>query len=239
MSVEAFFKQRAVNITVAGRYSLANWYDPEGRPREFACRTSRVSPFQMLIAVPVTGKRGERVSAYFSDFGHLEGLITDVVNGGLLLELAIERKRRQQLANKLEWLEKRQQDTSLRDARKEKRIMPAEPHATLVFHDGSTRGCFVIDISTSGVAVSADLVPEIGTPLAVGACVGRVVRHFREGFAVKFVELQNANRLEALIAKPIAGTAESRPPAASAKTPTRRAARAAATILDPNEVVFV
>jgi PilZ domain len=237
MSVEAFFKQRAVNITVAGRYSLANWYDPEGKPREFACRTSRVSPFQMLLAVPVTGKRGERVSAYFSDFGHLEGLITDVVNGGLLLELAIERKRRQQLANKLEWLEKRQQDTSVRDARKEKRIMPAEPHATLVFHDGSTRGCFVIDISTSGVAVSADLVPEIGTPLAVGACVGRVVRHFREGFAVKFVELQNANRLEALIAKPIAGPAESRPPAASAKTPARRAARAGATI--PNEVVFV
>ena len=238
MSVEAFYKQRAVNITVAGRYSLANWYDPEGKQREFACRTSRVSPFQMLIAVPVTGKPGERVSAYFSDFGHLEGCITDVVNGGLLLELAIERKRRQQLADKLEWLEQRQQDASIRDARKQKRIMPVDPHATLVFHDGSTRDCFVIDISTSGVAVSADLVPDIGTPLAVGACVGRVVRHFREGFAVKFVELQNANRLEALIAKPITATAESHA-AASAKTPARRAARAAASIVNPNDVVFV
>ena len=239
MSVEAFYRQRAVNITVAGRYRLANWYDPEGKQREFACRTSRVSPFQMLVAVPVTGKRGERVSAYFADFGHLEGCITDVVNGGLLLELAIERKRRQQLANKLEWLEQRQQDASIRDARKQKRIMPVDPHATLVFHDGSTTSCFVIDISTSGAAVSGDVMPAIGTPLAVGACVGRVVRHFREGFAVKFVELQNANRLEALIAKPITGAAESHAPAASVSIPRHRGARAAASGVNPNEVVFV
>ena len=204
MSVDTFLKQRAVNVTVAGRYSLPNWYDPTGKPREFACRTSRMSPFQMLVSVPVAGKRGERVTSYFGDFGHLDGWITDVVAGGFLLELAIDRARREQLAEKLKWLEKRQNDTSIRDARKEKRIMPAEPHATLVFADGMTRGCFVIDVSTSGVAVSADVLPEIGTPLAVGACVGRVVRHFREGFAVKFVELQNANRLEALVARPIA-----------------------------------
>ena len=126
-----------------------------------------------------------------------------MVNGGLLLELAIERARREQLANKLKWLEKRQADASVRDARKQKRIMPDHPHATLVFHDGSTRGCFVIDISTSGVAVSADLMPAIGTPLAVGACVGRVVRHFREGFAVKFVELQDEAHIEKLVARPI------------------------------------
>lgn len=235
VSVEAFFKQRAVNITVSGRYSLANWFDPTGKQREFACRTSRVSPFQMLVSVPVTGKCGERVTAYFSDFGHLEGCITDVVNGALLLELAIERARREQIANKLKWLEKREADASIRDSRKQKRIMPADPHATLMFHDGSTRGCFVIDISTSGVAVSADIVPEIGTPLAVGGCVGRVVRHLREGFAVKFVELQNANRIEALIAKPIA-VGESR--GALAAAPRSPAPRAAADV-NPNNVVFV
>jgi hypothetical protein len=205
VSVESFLKQRAVNVAVDGRCSLANWYDPNGKAREFACRTSRVSPFQMLIAVAVTGKSGERVSSYFADFGRLDAWITDVVSGGLLLELAIGRTQREQLANKLKWIEKRQNDASIRDARRQRRILPEDSQATLVFGDGTTRPCHVIDVSPSGVAVAADVLPQLGTPLAIGACVGRVVRHFHEGFAVKFVELQNANRLEALVGRPVAG----------------------------------
>ena len=54
--------------------------------------------------------------------------------------------------------------------------------------DGSSIPCLVIDASMSGVAVSSELQPEIGTPLAVGSCVGRVVRHFHDGFAVRFVD---------------------------------------------------
>jgi PilZ domain len=237
VSVDAFLRQRAVNVTVSGRYSLANWYDPAGKSREFACRTSRVSPFQMLVSVPVAGKRGERVSTYFGDFGHLDGWITDVVAGGFLLELAIERARREQLANKLKWLEKRQNDGNVHEARRQKRIMPADPHATLVFADGSTHGCFVIDMSTSGAAVSADVLPNLGTPLAVGACVGRVVRHFREGFAIKFVEIQNANRLEALVARPIAG--QGTPTREMSPSPEHRGSPRAHSLIDPNDVVFI
>ena len=39
----------------------------------------------------------------------------------------------------------------------------------------------------------------IGTPLAVGSLVGRVVRIFETGFAVKFVEKQALNDLSRLI----------------------------------------
>jgi hypothetical protein len=38
-------------------------------------------------------------------------------------------------------------------------------------------------------------------PLAVGSCVGRVVRHFDTGFAVKFVEKQDLNDLTRLIVR--------------------------------------
>ena len=203
MSAHEFLRQRAVNISCGGRYSLANWYDPNGNRREFACRTSRVSPFRMLVDVPVIGKVGERVVSYFADFGKLDGWIADTVVGGFLIDLAVDKARREKLANKLAWLEKKQQDKSVRDSRAHNRIIPANPHSTLVFADGTYRNCFVIDMSTSGAAVSADILPEIGMPLAVGACVGRVVRHFREGFAVKFVELQDANRLERLVARPV------------------------------------
>jgi hypothetical protein len=39
-------------------------------------------------------------------------------------------------------------------------------------------------------------------PLAVGACVGRVVRHLPDGFAIKFVEPQSRDVLERRIMRP-------------------------------------
>jgi hypothetical protein len=211
LSVERFLKQRAVNVAVAGNYTLANWFDPQGKPRSFACRTSRVSPFRMIIDAPVVGKIGDPISPYFGDFGKLQGHISDTVAGGFLLELAMDKAMREKISNKLTWLEKRLKDPTVRDERLQARIVPASPHSTLTFADGSVHSCFVIDMSVGGAAVSADVQPEIGTPLAVGACVGRVIRHLHDGFAVKFTELQNRAELEWRVARP--------PPAHSAVTP--------------------
>lgn len=202
MSVDQFLKQRAVNITVDGRYTLPNWYDPQGRPRSFACRTSRVSPFRMMVAVPVVGKVGDRLSTYFGDFGKLDGHISDTVSGGFLLDLAMPYAEREKFASKLTWIGKKQKDPEIRDLRQQARLIPESPHSILTFADGTVNNCFVIDMSVSGVAVSADVQPEIGMPLAVGACVGRVVRLLELGFAVKFIEQQNAEYLERLVVRP-------------------------------------
>jgi hypothetical protein len=202
MSVKEFLKQRAVNIAVGGHYTLANWFDPQGKPRTFACQTSRVSPFRMLVSVPVVGKVGDHITSYFGDFGNLDGQISDIVTGGFLLELAMPPSMREKFANKLTWLEKKQKNPGIPDGRKQARIIPASPHSTLTFADGSTRGCSVIDMSVSGVAVSSDVQPQIGMPLAVGTCVGRVVRLLPEGFAVKFVEQQNRGDLDRRALRP-------------------------------------
>jgi hypothetical protein len=189
MSVTRFLKQRAVRIQAPGTYTLPNWYDPEGRLRTFACRTTRVSPFRMLLDVPVVGKVGDRLSSYFREFGKFDGLISDTVHGGILLELEMTRAERARLADMLVWLEKKHKDPSIRDARKAARYVPNSPHSELTLADGSVVPCFVINASMSGAAVSAAIQPLIGTPLAVGSCVGRVVRQFSEGFAVKFAEV--------------------------------------------------
>ena len=203
MSAQEFMNQRAVNVAVGGRYNLANWYDPKGQRREFACRTTRMSPFRMLVDVPVIGKVGERITSYFGDFGALQGWITDTVTGGFLVDLEADKALREKLARKLSWLEKKQRDPSLTEARASNRIIPAKPHSTIIFADGNYASCFVIDMSVTGAAVSSEAQPEIGTPLAVGSCVGRVVRHLREGFAVKFIEKQDPAQLEALVARPL------------------------------------
>lgn len=202
MTSSNFLERNAVDLNLGGRYSLANRRDMQGNRREFACRTSRVSPTQMIVDVPVIGAVGERVLSYFGEFGKLDGWITNTVPGGFLFELAITRARQAKLASQLTWLEKQKHNPALPDARAQERIIPENPHSRLIFADGSMLGCFVIDMSATGAAVSADVQPEIGTPLAVGRSVGRVVRHFREGFAVRFAEEQDRDRIEHMVIRP-------------------------------------
>jgi len=201
MSVARFLGQPAVKITVVGTYSLSNWYDSRGRPRTFACQTTRVSPFQLMVNVPVVGRIGNPTTCYFHDLGKLDGVISDTTNGSFLLDLEMTGPMREKFASKLAWLEKRQKDPRVEEARKDARIIPIDPHSTLTFADGTIRPCFVIDMSASGAAVSAAVQPPIGTPLAVGACVGRVVRGLPEGFAVKFAEAQNGKNFERLLGR--------------------------------------
>jgi hypothetical protein len=201
MSVDDFLRQRAVEVVVGGSYSLHRWYDCEGKLRTFACRTKRVSPFRMIVDVPVIGKVGERLTSYFKDFGEFDGTITETLKTGFLMEIEMTRARRAWMSEKLTWLEKRQKDTSIRELREDARFVPQISHTVLTLADGSTHPCFIIDVSTAGVAVSAEYDPQVGTPLAVGACVGRVVRKFANGFAVKFVEKQRRDDLVRLIAR--------------------------------------
>ena len=201
MSFNEFMQQRAVDLRTGGRYSLASRRDTEGNRREFACRTTRISPFRMLVAAPVLGPRGERVISHFGELGKLDGWITDVIEGGFLVDIAATRKAREGLATKLSWLEKKQRDAVI-DLRKQQRLVPENPHTNLIFADGTTVSCFVIDVSPSGVAVSADLEPGLGTRLAVGRTVGHVVRRFNEGFAVHFDRLHEMEYLEQMIRPP-------------------------------------
>ncbi len=150
----------------------------------------------MMVDVPVVGKIGDRLSAYFRDFGNFDASISETQAGLFLLELEMTRPMREKFASKLTWLEKKLKEPGIPDLRKDARIVPTSPHSTLTLADGTTQACFVIDMSSLGVAVSAQMQPQIGTPLAVGACIGRVVRLLPDGFAVKFLEPLNRHELE-------------------------------------------
>jgi hypothetical protein len=187
-------------IALQGHYSLAYWFDPQGKPRTFACRTVSVSPFQMTLAVAVVGKVGDRITACFADLSNkMDGSIKDTFAGGFMFEPHLTDPERERLAGKLAWLEKKRRDPAVPDPRKHERFVPENPHSTLTFADGSTRSCFVIDMSVTGVAVSAEVQPPIGTALAVGACVGRVVRLLPEGFAIQFAKTLSRQYLNRLL----------------------------------------
>ncbi len=199
MSVKEFQQERAINIACEGKYKLHRWFGPDGKIRTMACRSTRISPFRMIVDVPVVGRIGDRITSHFGEFGEFEGSISDSRNGSILLELEMTAERRQWMADKLAWLEKTRRDPSVQEARQDARFVPKVSHTTLTMADGKVGTCFIIDVSATGVAVSSEVQPALGTPLAVGSLVGRVVRIFETGFAVRFVEKQNLKDLSRLI----------------------------------------
>ena len=177
-----------VIVNLPGRYMLASKRNLKGERCEFACRIVNISLAGMALSAPVPGPVGERVIVYSEQFGRLHGAITRVMTTGFVMSIAANPQTREKLAAKLDWLDKQKDSPELPDSRRHARVVPKNPMATILLADGSTTSCLVIDFSDSGVAVSADLYPELETPLAVGKMIGRVVRRFAEGFAVEFLE---------------------------------------------------
>lgn len=187
---------------VAGRYALPERrLGPEGKVAVHACRLCSISTRIAVVVGPVAAAVGEIVTAHFDEFGILRGKIIRKLPSGFVLELLLSGGERNKLGGKIAW-HKRRVHEHLPDRREYQRIIPRDPRSVLTLADGVQMPCFVIDISQSGIAVSADIWPGVGTPMAVGKLVGRVVRYLDVGFALQFIQTQDLNTLEALIASP-------------------------------------
>jgi hypothetical protein len=204
-------------INLLGRYVLASRRNLRGDRREFACRIVNISLRGMALAAPVPGPLGERVIVYSEQLGRLHGAITRLMSNGFAMSIAAGPETREKLVAKLDWLARQRDAPDLRDGRRHPRIVPCNPMATILTADGSIRSCLVIDFSESGAAVSADLCPVKGTPLAVGNIIGRVVRCFAEGFAIQFVEQVSIGEIERRLRAPITGSSNASKLAAIAR----------------------
>jgi len=188
----------SIVVNIPGRYSLSSRRDSSGERRVYACRAVSLSPSSITLIAPVVSKIGERVIAQIQHLGKLHGPICRLLEQGFVMRVAANREERSRLAARIAWLDSHK-NHDLQDRRTDERTAPANPHSKLILADGSIETCFVIDLSVSGAAVSADTVPGIGTVLAVGSVVGRVVRHFSGGFAVHFVERQSRDTVETMV----------------------------------------
>ncbi len=187
---------------LAGRYALPDRRGADDKIAVYACRLCSIST-RMLVAVgPEVGREAELVSSHFDEFGILRGRITRRLPSGFVMDLLLTDDERDKLGAKIEWQKKRVH-AQVPDKREHKRILPREPRSIITLADGTQIPCFIIDISRSGVAVSAHVWPDIGTPMAVGRVVGRVVRYLDVGFALQFIEVQDIENLETLLAPPV------------------------------------
>jgi hypothetical protein len=182
-------------VNIPGRYSLASKLDMKGARREFACRVINMSTRRMGLVVPVRGRLGERVITYIPRFGKLDGNITRYFQQGFVMSINGTQEFRFKLAAKLDWLEKHK-NHDLTEGRRHIRIVPRNPYSSLTLPGGHRVACLVMDMSVSGAGVSADADLRMGARVRVGHVTGRVVRAFKEGFAVQFDAVQKVERLE-------------------------------------------
>lgn len=166
-----------------------------------ACRITSISAHQAVLVASEVPNPGETLAAHFKDFGMLRAHVVRKLPTGFVIEFDVDDAARAKLGAKIVWL-KKNGTTAVADKRESKRILPRNPRSVLTLADGKMMPCFVIDVSESGIAVSAAILPPKGAALAVGSLVGRVVRKLEVGFAVQFVDKHPAELLEARLLQP-------------------------------------
>jgi len=185
---------------VMGRYVLESRMRTGG-VQIFACRLQSISTTQIVASAPVSGCLEEGITVNFEPFGTLRGQVVRHVDGGFGMEITAEAEEREKLASKIDWYKKRT-FAGLTDKRKHRRFMPREPRSALILASGHVLPCLIIDMSASGAAVSADVDPAIGEPLAIGRVVARVVRRLEVGFAVRFLGELEFETMEEMLRAP-------------------------------------
>lgn len=185
-------------VNIAGRFSLADRRDARGERRVFACRAVNLSPHAIALATTINAKLRERVIAQIDHLGKLDGAVIRVLERGFVMGINASREERERLADKIEWLGKHK-DHEVSERRGDERTVPKNPYSQMTLPDSRREACLVLDFSVSGAAVSAQTVPPVGTVLALGLLIGRVVRHLDGGFAVRFIERQEASTVESMV----------------------------------------
>ena len=181
-----------------GTYVLLNAANTEGRVQVFSCRARSISAREAVVNAPVAGAVGDPLTVNFEGLGVLQGQVARVMAGGFAFRINCSDDDAVQLATKIEWMKRRKLKT-VSERRVHKRVLPRETRAMLIMGGGQKMTCMLVDMSQSGVAVSAAVMPKVGTLMAVGAVPGHVARHFEGGFAIHFAELQKLDRLEGLL----------------------------------------
>jgi hypothetical protein len=171
-------RHQRVKVQLPGRFMRSD-------RREFDCVTIDMSPGGIALASDAEIRRGERIVAYLSQIGRLEGTVARTFAGGFAIEMKLTPVKRDKLADQLTWLANRDW-LELTEDRRHDRISPRDPRTVIKLANGSDLTASLIDLSMSGAAIAVDTQPAIGERVLVGSTPAQIVRHIESGVAVEF-----------------------------------------------------
>jgi hypothetical protein len=188
-SVTAWECQSAVQIAVSlpGTLVLVDRRNAGGKSLSLDCRVVNMSPNAIAVASGIKVSVGERATLRVEQFEDFRGMVSRLLNGGFVLQVNQSAAASEALALRISGFDKIK-NHDVPERRRARRVIPRSRDSQLLWADGRTEGCVILDISATGAAVSAQTIPEIGAVLALGRLVGRVVRLFDGGFAIRFSE---------------------------------------------------
>jgi hypothetical protein len=158
---------------------------------EHPCQVDRLTPEGAVFLTGIDAPPGIGIVAYIDEIGRLEAVTGEAVEGGFAVEFQISESRRERVESRIRSLQDAAaDDDEIRHRRDPRQATGSASHITLP--DGRVYPCEVIDVSISGAAVKAEVLPALGTSLLLGKMRGRVVRYLENGVAMEF-----ANRLDA------------------------------------------
>lgn len=180
---------QSVQIKVYGRFML------EDRS-EHPCQVLEMSPEDIALRTQRNGELGEKVIAYIDHIGRIEGVVVRTFQNGFAMSILASERKREKLAAQLTWLIKRH-ELGLPEERRHERTVPHNPVSVLHLSDGRQYPCRIIDLSLSGAAIEIEVKPALGVQVALGTMRGEIVRHFEEGVAIEFSDIQKPEVLDA------------------------------------------
>ena len=123
--------------------------------QEYDCEVINMSPGDLAVTAPVSGRMGERVVAYVDHLGQLRGKIARLLPNGFAIILSATPRKRDKLAAQLTWLANRQ-ILQLPEDRRHGRFAPRNSMGHMILPNGLNVVCRVIDLSLSGAAIGTD-----------------------------------------------------------------------------------
>lgn len=180
----------SVPVNLNGRYMLQD-------RSEHPCVVTSMSPGTAILSGLSTPQRGERIIAYIDHIGRIEGFALSVAADGFHIGLVASPYKKDKLAAQLTWLANKH-ELGLAEDRRHERVEPRKINHILTMQDGRQYPCKMIDLSLSGAAVQISVRPALNSPVTLGTMRGTVVRHFAEGIAIEFANLQHRDTLDAL-----------------------------------------
>ena len=156
---------------------------------EYVTQIRDMTPEKAKLTYTEPPELGERIIAYIEEIGRVEGDVIDIDDDHFVLNFTLPSHKRDKIAAKLEWLQSRDEDGSA-DQREHTRYEPSDDSSTmLIMPDGQKYECEILDISLSGAAIKASIIPSVGTQIVLGKTPGTVVRVHDCGVGIRFTRM--------------------------------------------------
>lgn len=156
---------------------------PDGS--EHPCDTIDVSPGGLRLKALFVPYRGQRIVAYLSELGRIEGTATRILKDGFALSIDATGRKREKLLTALTWACNRD-DGEVADTRGASRIVPRRATGVLTLADGRRIRVGVANVSSTGAAITSPDHLPLDSSVLLGHRAAIVLRVEDGSYALAF-----------------------------------------------------